>query len=101
MLATHNGCPEIAQLLTEAVIKQAEAVTAAQWNSRLIDAAAAGNIAQAKAALAAGADVNAKDSDGVTPLMLALKNGHPKIVKLLKKASAKPVKPSKPRRGRS
>jgi len=36
-----------------------------------------------------GADPNAADSDGVTPLQIAAKYGHPEVVKLLLAANAK------------
>ncbi|MFQ5816389.1 MAG: ankyrin repeat domain-containing protein [Terriglobia bacterium] len=37
----------------------------------------------------AGADVNAKDKDGKTALMMATRTGHTTVVQLLKKAGAK------------
>jgi len=36
-----------------------------------------------------GADVNAKDRDGKTPLSLAQEKGHNEIIELLKKRGAK------------
>ena len=42
-----------------------------------------------KALLAAGADVNAKEKEGWTALMLAAEKGHTEIVQLLKQAGAK------------
>ena len=42
-----------------------------------------GKLAEARAALARGEDVNSKDSDGWTALMLAVGNNHNSIVKLL------------------
>jgi ankyrin repeat protein len=39
--------------------------------------------------IAHGADINAKDSRGQTPLQYAKKKGHTEIVKLLKKHGAK------------
>ena len=46
-------------------------------------AVGAGNIEAAKQAIAAGADVNAKDKYGWTPLHSAAFNGHKEIVELL------------------
>ncbi len=46
-------------------------------------AAEAGNIEALKQHLAAGADVNAKDDDGISPLLLAATWGHKEIVELL------------------
>ena len=42
----------------------------------------------AKLLIENGADVNAKDNDGVTALMQASENGHTEIVSLLKSAGA-------------
>ncbi len=47
------------------------------------EAAEAGNIESVKQALADGADVNAKNEDGVTPLSSAAYFGHKKVVELL------------------
>jgi ankyrin repeat protein len=47
------------------------------------EAAEAGNIESVKQAIADGADVNAKNEDGVTPLSSAAYFGHKKVVELL------------------
>ena len=49
----------------------------------LIKAAAQGNIEAVKQHLAYGADVNEKDEAGLTPLLVAARNGHKEIVELL------------------
>jgi len=49
----------------------------------LIQAAADGNIEAVKQAIAAGADVNAKDKHGNTPLDLAAREGHKEVAELL------------------
>ncbi|MCH7804350.1 MAG: ankyrin repeat domain-containing protein [Acidobacteria bacterium] len=56
-------------------------------NSQLIEAAKNGDTVSIKALLDAGADVNAKNEDGLTALWWAA--GHTEIVELLKKAGAK------------
>jgi ankyrin repeat protein len=53
------------------------------WDAKLIAAAQAGDLAQATEALAAGADVNAPNSHGVTPLLEAAGQGHLKVARLL------------------
>ncbi|MFQ5927816.1 MAG: ankyrin repeat domain-containing protein [Terriglobia bacterium] len=62
--------------------------TAGDINPDLIEAAKKGDAAAVEALLAAGADVNAKDKDGMTALMLAEKEGHTTVVRLLEKARA-------------
>ena len=47
------------------------------------DAAAVGNIEAVKQYLDGGADVNAKDGDGFTPLVFAVDKGHKEIVEIL------------------
>ena len=49
----------------------------------LFDACKNGNIDLVKKLLSYGADVNAKNNDGWTPLHYASRNGHTEIVKLL------------------
>jgi ankyrin repeat protein len=48
-----------------------------------------GHIKVVNALLAKGANVHAKNTYGMTALMLASENGHEKIVKILKAAGAK------------
>ena len=49
----------------------------------LFDAAKVGNIEAVKRQLAAGANVNAPNTDGVTPLVFAADEGHKEIVEIL------------------
>ena len=53
------------------------------------DAARTGNIEAVKQHLAAGADVNAQDEDGETPLDLAILDKQPETADLLRKHGAK------------
>ena len=52
-------------------------------------AAYKGNIEAVKQHLDAGADVNAKEDDGTTPLDRAIQLGHPEIADLLRQHSGK------------
>ena len=73
-----------------AVLLAAGAVAAAQSaNERLWDAALSGTAADVRAAIKAGADVNARNELGVTPLMgAAYSNTNPDVVKALIAAGA-------------
>jgi ankyrin repeat protein len=58
-------------------------------NDELLTAAEKGDTGKVRALLAKGADVNAKDSDGATPLMLAPNtSGHTETVHTLRSAGA-------------
>jgi ankyrin repeat protein len=52
-------------------------------NEELLKAAADGDAAKVKELLEKGADANARDKDGLTPLHYAAKHGHADVVKLL------------------
>ena len=56
----------------------------ADINDELLDAAHEGNTDRVKALLAKGADINAKDKDGVTALMAATNGEHSDTIKFLK-----------------
>ena len=62
--------------------------TAASPDETLLEAARTGNAAQVKAALAKGANVNAKARYDVTPLIFAANNGHVEVARLLIAAGA-------------
>jgi ankyrin repeat protein len=53
------------------------------------DAAKAGNVDQVRQLIEKGADVNAKNVFGSTPLLLAAEVGHKDVAELLKKHGAK------------
>ena len=57
-------------------------------DQELIDAAEDGDIKEVKAAIKAGADVNAKANDGDTALIYAASLGYTEIVKILEDAGA-------------
>ena len=52
-------------------------------SQEMLEAAAQGNLAEIEKLLAQGADVNARDTNGITPLMLASAEGYREIVMLL------------------
>ena len=55
-------------------------------NSKLLKAAIAGHAAQVERLLTKGADVEARDQDGMTALMTAESKGHTEVVRILKQA---------------
>ena len=61
-------------------------------NRALLDAAEKGNIEAVKQHLDAGADVNAKDRGGQTPLDLAIQQKKPETTELLRKHGGKTKK---------
>lgn len=58
-------------------------------NSDLIDAAKQGDVVSVQVLLGQGADVNATEKYGWTPLLWAAVNGHTEVVKLLLDSGAK------------
>ena len=86
------GCGESQQSAPAPEVKPAEPVaeaaqpkppTAKAPDISIHDAAGEGNIEAVKQHLAAGADVNAKDDWGKTPLYVAALGGHKEIAELL------------------
>ena len=65
------------------VAEIAKPATEKASDNSIHEAAEAGNIESVKQAIADGADVNAKNEDGVTPLSSAAYFGHKKVVELL------------------
>ncbi|XP_029926649.1 fibronectin type 3 and ankyrin repeat domains 1 protein-like [Myripristis murdjan] len=60
------------------------------WTPLMRVSAVSGNAAVASLLIKAGADVNAKDKDGKTPLMVAVLNNYEKLVQLLLDSGADP-----------
>ena len=72
-------------------LKTKEGFTASDFlNSRLIDASSAGNVELIAKLLAAGADVNATDQNGITPLIAASSSLQKGAVELLLSHAADP-----------
>ena len=92
------GCGESQKLASAPEAKPAEPVveaakpetpTAKAPDISIHDAAKAGNIEVVKQHLAAGADVNAKDDDSLTPLDWAVAWDEPETADLLRKLGGK------------
>lgn len=58
--------------------------------SPLMKSSRDGNLDELRAMISSGADINEKDKNGVTALMLAADNSHPEVVSLLLKNGADP-----------
>ena len=84
-LRIHRGAWGLAALFALAV---ASAADAPRVDESLFWAAFAGNTARVKELVATGVDVNARDSDGATGLMLASGNGHKEVAQALLAAKA-------------
>ena len=69
----------------------AAAASMEQSPNTLHEAAKAGKIADVKSFISAGADVNAKDQDGQTPLYYAIQRGHREIAELLLTEQIRPL----------
>ncbi len=59
------------------------ATAAPTLDQQLIEAARSSDVAAVKSLLDKGADVNPKDKDGATPLMVAVQQGHLTVVNVL------------------
>jgi ankyrin repeat protein len=66
------------------------AAAAAAHGATLLEAVQSGDVAQVRAALAQGADANARDVDGATPLLYAAHLANAEIVRALLAAHADP-----------
>ncbi len=81
--------PALRRLLTIAgVVLTGFAVSHAMAVSSVLDAARAGDVAEVRAGIRAGADVNAAQADGFTALHWAAKNGNQEIAAMLVAAGA-------------
>lgn len=81
--------PAIAQMLAPQTAPQAQPSNASvDEDYNLMVAAQSGDLASAKKAIAAGANVNAMSGNGLSAIMYAAAKGHTDIVRLLLKAGA-------------
>ncbi|KAI1886982.1 hypothetical protein AGOR_G00201360 [Albula goreensis] len=81
--ATDGGhLPVIAHMIQDGCeVDERDGVS--HWTPLMRVSAVGGNVAVASLLIKAGADVNARDKNGKTPLMVAVLNNHEKLVQLL------------------
>ena len=91
---TPPPAPKITKQAAQAELRQ-KGISAAEYDSKLIEAAKNGKTELVKLLIAAGADVNKADEDGETPLFRAAWNAHTECVKLLLAAGANVNKANK------
>jgi hypothetical protein len=77
-------------VLLGVMLGQAPPAPQARSDAALLDAARLGDVARAKALIAAGADVHAVDYRGFTPLLWACAGAPPELVRLLLESGASP-----------
>ena len=93
--ARTEGHEEIVVLLEQALLQRTQQgefddfpMSGTDWNEKLLAAAETGDLEGVREALAAGADVNARDKWGRTPLHQATRWGRVDVVRLLLDAGA-------------
>ena len=79
----------IAGCMTVLLISCASTGGITSLNKRLVRAAEGGNTGEVVALLKAGADIEARDSEGFTPYLAAASHGHFETMKLLRGLGAK------------
>lgn len=89
MFAASNGSSEIIKILLDEGVELDYQCNPTD-ETALYFASANGHIDIVNALLAARANINLSDNDGVTPLKAAIKNNHPDIVKILLESKADP-----------
>lgn len=77
-------------VLLGVMLAQAPPPASVKSGAALLDAVRLGDVARAKALVAAGADVNAADYRGFTPLLWACAGAPPELVRLLLESGASP-----------
>jgi len=82
--------PETERAQLVAPLRTLEPVLASALDEQLMQAVAAGDVAATKALLAQGAQANAVDRWGTTPLLIAAREGRLEVVRMLIAARARP-----------
>ncbi|XP_072025834.1 fibronectin type 3 and ankyrin repeat domains 1 protein-like [Amphiura filiformis] len=88
--AVDGGNTELIKWMIQDGAKVDERDTGSKWTPLMRCAAVVGKADVAKVLLNAGADCDAKDKDGKTPLMVASLNGHHHLVRVLVERGADP-----------
>jgi hypothetical protein len=96
-LAAEVGTTEVIEALPRAMIRKVLEESDATGRTPLMYAAAKGNVDTARALLAMGAKVNARNAFGDTALRVAASDGTPDIAKLLLAAGGDPLMPGRMR----
>ena len=78
-----QATPDAGQATADAATTENQTTATPAVDSQLCEACRAGRVSEAREALEAGADVNARDENGSAAIMLAAFDGHTEIARLL------------------